>query len=297
MNTRRLGRAFTLVELLVVIGIIAALLAMLLPALSRAREQSRLVQDLASIRQCAHVAIGMYANDYKGTLMPLIGTRLQPMSVPELPYIVYDPNNGSIGYGSTPSYNLLWFDFLQTYLAPKNQRDNPTFTGVYSPVLYCASDTMMTGFTRFGWSGTAIREPSWRMNAAITKCKANGLPFQAFPERYWQVGSIKRSSEKVLFVEHHYEGSNGAAWGMLNAQSWFTEPPYANGGVLNANAYVVYAPSGHVSTPRHPKHFVAAFCDGSARMIPFTERESLVNNPLNGNRARDGLGPNWDLSR
>ena len=70
-----------------------------------------------------------------------------------------------------------------------------------------------------------------------------------------------------------------------------------SGGVLNTSASVVYAPLGFVSPPRHRRGFVAAFCDGSARFIPFSERQALVNDPATGNRARDGLGPNWALDR
>jgi prepilin-type N-terminal cleavage/methylation domain-containing protein len=62
-NTQK--RAFTLIELLVVISIIALLIAILLPALGKAREAARKMQSNTSARSL-HQAEVVYSNDNKG---------------------------------------------------------------------------------------------------------------------------------------------------------------------------------------------------------------------------------------
>jgi prepilin-type processing-associated H-X9-DG protein len=103
------------VELLVVIGIIAVLIAILLPALSRARGQAQSVQCMSNLRQIG-VAIQMYSVANKTSL----------------PYGEWNgPTGGNenyrwfamIQYTLSPKYGITWNDSYMTGSAAARLRD------------------------------------------------------------------------------------------------------------------------------------------------------------------------------
>lgn len=93
-------RAFTLVELLVVIGIIALMLSILLPSLARARAQATNVKCLSNLRQLAQSCFA-YAAENRGTY--------------PIAYWDYDNNR-------TPE---TWWDFINDVDADGNKVQRP----------------------------------------------------------------------------------------------------------------------------------------------------------------------------
>ena len=98
-NRRTSSNAFTLVELLVVIGIIATLIAILLPTLSRVRRQMVITNCASNQRQLIQAAT-MYAAEHHGRI-----------PVPEMPLV----------YPSKNRYTSGWEPLLSTYMS---DRDN-----------------------------------------------------------------------------------------------------------------------------------------------------------------------------
>src|SRR6185503_6008020 len=90
MSSRRSRHAaFTLVELLVVIGIIALLIAILMPALAKAREASQKTVCLSNLRQLG-TAMQLYATQYKDFIP--IGY----MDEKQFTYVAYHRNSISL---------------------------------------------------------------------------------------------------------------------------------------------------------------------------------------------------------
>ena len=78
---KKRNRAFTLIEILIVIAIIGILMAVLLPSLGKTREHAKMMEDVNDLRQLA-IADQMYADDHNGLFAP---------SVSELESYVEDP--------------------------------------------------------------------------------------------------------------------------------------------------------------------------------------------------------------
>jgi len=89
-RTRQASNGFSLVELLVVIGVIALLIAMLMPALAVMRAKGKQLQCQANLRSMG-VAAQIHMNDHQGYL-PAAGHHLNPVGGVVNPKGLEDPN-------------------------------------------------------------------------------------------------------------------------------------------------------------------------------------------------------------
>ena len=96
------SRGFTLLELLVVMGIIGLLAGILLPALAHARRASQTARCLSNLRQIA-LAVQMYVNDQNGRLPALQNRGSTNQPLPALDTVLLPVVGGSPAIFACPA--------------------------------------------------------------------------------------------------------------------------------------------------------------------------------------------------
>jgi prepilin-type N-terminal cleavage/methylation domain-containing protein len=205
--------AFTLVELLVVIGIIALLIAILLPSLARARESAKNAQCLSNLRQLGMV-YQFYANDYKD----------------QIP-IGYEGGSPWTGYficASGKDYPLMGCLFQGKYLdAPQafycpSQNDPrwqyATAENVYPPPAPGGQHTR-AGYTcrpTIQWSGSKPLSPLPKMTQMKNKAILSDIV--GIPQNAPDFTSVHHKKINVMYGDRSVRSVDKSAYEGLQAQ-------------------------------------------------------------------------------
>jgi type II secretory pathway pseudopilin PulG len=253
---RRRPGAFTLVELLVVIGIIALLVSILLPALSKARESANKTKCLSNIRQ---VAMGFfsYCNDNKGAFPYMAGGGTQLYEDWIWWTTATVPNN--LGGGGT------FFDQLPNHgiAGYLNLQKDPK-------ILYCPSDDAKTHAR-----GQPNPYPfSYVLsNLYTSEYKATGGTglFQNLAPNYFKlivskITQVKNTSEKILVFEESeatIDDGNGSIWCVPSQFGYTNLPAYRHDKKNFHDVQGELSPQvGKI--PNQDCKGVVGFCDGHA---------------------------------
>jgi len=189
MKRMRFLSGFSLVELLIVIAIISVLAALLLPALSRAREGGRRAACVSNLKQI-FIAFECYLLEHGDT------------------YPAWQDQPLDEGPGYWLWMGRGWRDLLQAYIPSDKERPG---------VFWCPSDTRSVTHDRYENTSYAYSMAFYYSSEQIDSLSATADCFtNPMPATAQRRANVRHPTRKILVGEWY---ANHAAW--ANDQGWF----------------------------------------------------------------------------
>lgn len=239
----RLVRAFTLVELLVVIAIIGTLVALLLPAVQRARESSRRSSCLNNVKQLALAAtqyevrmrhyVGLFDALPQQKQLSQSGAQYTTWAVLLLPDMEHQAYFDEYGKGADPMPSL----YVESYVCPSDSvlsrsGSSTSYIGNAGWATSASNQSPMNGaLVNRAWdSKMAVVEGHWKDGKDHTLAFSERVPTAAIKNGYDILGWNAFKDPITIDREFVVKTQKDRTWGP--AFMWYTNPDecsYING--------------------------------------------------------------------
>lgn len=267
-NRHSFRSAFTLVELLVVIGVIGVLVAILLPALAGARRSAQATQCASNLRQLGQGWM-LYASDAGGFACP--------MRMPTFGSPVEDLGNG------TSQYRPRWFDLIGVRLKMKPYEKSPQSASdenlpVTNPMFLCPAVPDWTNGRNYayGYNFQFLGNPREKSAGRYINFPVRAARIKA-AATIAVVDSLGTAAGKSVNSRRGYLANGNSDLAAVGNHAYTVDPPRLTTTSDYAEDNARTPVDRSAPDPRHRGRANALFCDGHVETLRLTEMGYVVN--------------------